>query len=305
MAQFLRDPAVLQADIIAIQEPWKNPYKDDTHHPAKETHELLYPPAPPGKRTRVCMFVAKCLAPTSWTHIVHSANCQELRVRGMSTELRIVNLYNDQQTNSGLHLLPAVLPDISHEAPQPALVVGDFNLHHPAWGGEDAIRDEEAEELLDMMEAAGLDNWVPQGEATRELNGSRTTIDLVLASRSLYGRMVTCGTNPKVHADSDHLPIQTILDIDTPIAPKPAPRRKWKRIDERKLAEFVNTNLRDWTPCLDSRGHIDAATEHLLEVVKRGIQESTPWTRPSEWMERGVYAGNQGLPESFSSAERL
>lgn len=32
MAQFMRDPAVLEADIIAIQEPWKNPFQSTTHH---------------------------------------------------------------------------------------------------------------------------------------------------------------------------------------------------------------------------------------------------------------------------------
>ncbi|KAL4873119.1 hypothetical protein BDV12DRAFT_97424 [Aspergillus spectabilis] len=41
MADFLRKPAVAQAEIIAVQEPWKNAYKDDTHHPIKQTHHLF------------------------------------------------------------------------------------------------------------------------------------------------------------------------------------------------------------------------------------------------------------------------
>jgi hypothetical protein len=43
MAQFMRDPMVLRAGIIAIQEPWANPYQETTHHPAKQSHQLLYP----------------------------------------------------------------------------------------------------------------------------------------------------------------------------------------------------------------------------------------------------------------------
>ena len=43
MAQFMRDPTVLEADIIHIQEPWRNPFQSTTHNPAKLTHELLYP----------------------------------------------------------------------------------------------------------------------------------------------------------------------------------------------------------------------------------------------------------------------
>lgn len=76
MAQFLRDPAVLEADIIAIQEPWKNPFKDDTHHPEKHTHELLIPEinTAAGQRARVCLFVSKKLA--NWTYTAHSPDCQ-------------------------------------------------------------------------------------------------------------------------------------------------------------------------------------------------------------------------------------
>ncbi|KAL2784222.1 hypothetical protein BJX66DRAFT_90922 [Aspergillus keveii] len=40
MADFLRRKEVLEADIIALQEPWRNPSKDNTHHPAKATHNL-------------------------------------------------------------------------------------------------------------------------------------------------------------------------------------------------------------------------------------------------------------------------
>ena len=36
MASLLRDPRVLQYDILAIQEPWLNPYQSTTHHLAKD-----------------------------------------------------------------------------------------------------------------------------------------------------------------------------------------------------------------------------------------------------------------------------
>ncbi|KAJ5148411.1 hypothetical protein N7526_001763 [Penicillium atrosanguineum] len=57
MARFMRDPMVLQARIIAIQEPWANPYQETTHHLAKQSHQLLYPQANQtgGLRTRVCL----------------------------------------------------------------------------------------------------------------------------------------------------------------------------------------------------------------------------------------------------------
>jgi hypothetical protein len=43
MAIFLWDRKVLEADVIAIQEPWANGKTETTHQLASHTHQLLYP----------------------------------------------------------------------------------------------------------------------------------------------------------------------------------------------------------------------------------------------------------------------
>ena len=43
MATFLRDKAVLEADVIAVQEPWRNDQQHTTHQPATAKFQLLYP----------------------------------------------------------------------------------------------------------------------------------------------------------------------------------------------------------------------------------------------------------------------
>lgn len=63
------------ADVIAIQEPWRNEFTDTTHQPAKATHQLLYL-----KKTehrderpaRVCIFISKKIDPARWTYTVVS-----------------------------------------------------------------------------------------------------------------------------------------------------------------------------------------------------------------------------------------
>jgi hypothetical protein len=64
MAEFLRNEATQQADVIAIQEPWENPYQEATHNPTNGTHQLLYPRAREigGERTRVCLLVTRKIA---------------------------------------------------------------------------------------------------------------------------------------------------------------------------------------------------------------------------------------------------
>jgi hypothetical protein len=110
VAQLLRDQEVISADIIAIQEPLENPFKDDTNHPLKQTHELLYPLAGgTGERARVCLFISKALG--GYTYLAHSRDCQEVRIKTESTEeLRLINIYNDQQRATALGLLQDILP---------------------------------------------------------------------------------------------------------------------------------------------------------------------------------------------------
>ncbi|GFF30962.1 probable RNA-directed DNA polymerase from transposon X-element [Aspergillus udagawae] len=96
MAQFLRDPKVLEADIIAIQEPWDNPYQDTTHHPANTTHQLLYPAAAEfgGSYARICLYVSRRINPTKWKHTAYSRDCQELELQHDTRTLRLYNIYN-------------------------------------------------------------------------------------------------------------------------------------------------------------------------------------------------------------------
>lgn len=91
-----------------------------------------------------------------------------------------------------------------------------------------------------------------------------------------------------VHADSDHLPIRTIINFATAEPAEAPKRRNWKGMDEDKFLTFVNTNLQD-KPWLHLRGEtvhpqqVDDAVKYLMEVIQRGVQESTPWARPSSW----------------------
>jgi hypothetical protein len=43
MASLLRDQRIDDFDVIAIQEPWKNPYTATTHHPAKDSFTSATP----------------------------------------------------------------------------------------------------------------------------------------------------------------------------------------------------------------------------------------------------------------------
>ncbi|OHE90327.1 zinc knuckle [Colletotrichum orchidophilum] len=66
MATLLRDPSIDKYDIIAIQEPWRNPFSVTTHHPAKDRFHLCYPSGEERGPARVCFFINKKIDHSQW-----------------------------------------------------------------------------------------------------------------------------------------------------------------------------------------------------------------------------------------------
>jgi ribonuclease HI len=282
IADFLRNPRVLEADVIAIQEPWENPYTETTHHPAKATHELVYPTSNEcqGERTRVCMLISKQIG--QWTHHAHGRDAQEVRIaqQGEQGELRNFNIYNPV----GYIDTVMKLEDLFGRNIRCSMVVGDFNLHHPAWGGDSAIQDANADALIELTDSADLDLWLAPGTITRDEAGHQTTIDLVFGSHDLSERFLTSEIAHECHSHSDHLPIRTILDISTVSTTASAPkRRNWKAMETEKFDNFVAANLRGKTWTLTTPRQIDEAVEHFIDIINRAVEESTPWAKPSQY----------------------
>ncbi|KAI9037701.1 exonuclease/endonuclease/phosphatase family protein [Aspergillus affinis] len=124
------------------------------------------------------------------------------------------------------------------------LLLGDFNLYHPAWGGERSKRDSSSDQLLELMDTRCLDLWLEPGTTTWERNGSKTTIDLVLGSQDLTPRLVTCEVNERIHAGLDHYPIRILFDISTKTS-EAQRRRNWKACNVKDLRSFVDLNLQN------------------------------------------------------------
>ncbi|OGE48027.1 hypothetical protein PENARI_c033G04144 [Penicillium arizonense] len=283
MADFLRNPRVLEADIIAIQEPWENPYTETTHQPAKQTHELVYPKSNEcqGERTRVCMLISKRMG--QWTHHAYGRDAQEVRIaqQGEQGELGIFNIYNPVGCIDTI----MKLEDLFGRNIKSSIVIGDFNLHHPAWGGDSAVQDTHADALIELTDSADLDLWLAPGTITRDEAGHKTTIDLVFGSHDLSERFLTSEIAHECHSHSDHLPIRTILDIQTSAPARAPKRRNWKAMETEKFDKFVAANLQQMPLLqnLNTPQQIDTAVDHLIEIINRAVEESTPWARPSQY----------------------
>ena len=197
MASMLRDPRIHEYDILAIQEPWRNPFVATTHYLAKRVFHLCCPAGSEAGPARVCFFINKRLDHKKWQFKEHSRDICSLTVEfgdDQQEEQNVIihNVYNPaRRSESDSTVLVDVRTILHDNQSSEQILLGDFNLHHPMWGGTDVRHiDPESADLLAIMEDFNLGSTLPPGTITYEERTLRTTIDLCLVTVGLVDRVV-------------------------------------------------------------------------------------------------------------------
>ena len=134
----LQDTEIRDFDILAVQEPWRNPYIHTGYNPSSSNFYLVYP-ALPG--TRVCFYINKRLHPDSWSVTSQYEDLLSIAVRIKQgervREIRIHNVYNPspQSYTAVIEGTLTLLRETLRGDADDHVVIGDFNLHHPFWSG--------------------------------------------------------------------------------------------------------------------------------------------------------------------------
>ena len=206
LASLFRDPRIADCDIIAIQEPWRNPFIATSYHPLKATFNLAYPD---NEETRVCFYVNQRIDPSTWT-ISRSAKDMiilEIDHTALGGRLHIINVHNEVVTDA-LSDLREVLSEIDPR--DEVLLLGDFNLHHPLWtiAPHLAARGATAAQpLVAIMQDFQLHLLTTPGAPTHRWIDGESTIDLPFATEGLESCMLYCKVEHSRDCDSDHLPV--------------------------------------------------------------------------------------------------
>lgn len=242
MAPLFADVASVSTfDIIAIQKPWRNIYQNTTHHPQKDLFNLAYPDHP---KTRMCFFGNKRLKPGSWSIIFHSPDLITLQLKTSCG--RIINLHNiyNPVVDTGESQLPLLENALAASLDQEHIVMGDFNLHHPSWGGPHAQVDNGSEDLIILSRAFDLNLLLPPGTIIYEEGPGKSTIDLICATDFFSNSVIKCGISEIDH-HSDHLPIETHFQISLAASIPDIPRKNWKKIDCDTFSKAVAKYIED------------------------------------------------------------
>ncbi|KAF3352307.1 hypothetical protein VdG1_09169 [Verticillium dahliae VDG1] len=300
LASLFRNRKTLEYDILAIQEPWRNPFIDTTYHPLKAHFHLTYL-ADGG--TRVCYYINKRIDAATWSVSYISKDIISLRIREPRSgkTVQIVNVYNEVGTDT-LFTLSEMIGKI--DACDEAIILGDFNIHHPAWSTtlRRSSDRSSANQLLAIIEDFQLHLLTVPGTPTHRWKDGESTIDLTFASEDLASSVIHCRIDKDLDCDSDHLPIALALDWRWKQA-TPTRKRLWAKTDPVALRQTVKDHLEDTNVrTLSDEKSIDDDVSSIISALIAGIELSTPWSNPSP---RSIAGFDQECKDICSEVQQL
>ena len=268
------DPAVTL--IVALQEPGYNRYTKSTYYP--KGYHLLYEPV---ASSRVCFLVSKRLSLEHWAYRSISPDAAVITLITALGSLAVLNVYNDRRSGSS----PACLTDITRAAelsPQAQLLVlGDFNLHHPYWGGPLAHADAGAEPLIELAHQMGLHLLTARGSATWKRGTLESTIDLTFATEEIQSRVLRCQPRQDAALAQDHIPIHVDIDLSLPCQ-LPSLRFQLKDVNHTEFCESLGQYLRGMsTAPIRTTEDIDTRLEDIRSALLSTLERHCPKPRPS------------------------
>ncbi|KAK1708356.1 hypothetical protein BDP67DRAFT_146891 [Colletotrichum lupini] len=217
-------------DVVAIQDPpsefaWKPcPGYNIEYLPARELLEKDNPKTieDPVPVKLVGFYVTQSIDLSDWRIDWREhdndrySSVASLFLNTSCGEITIHNVYNNKQSISMSKLLIESDHPVTGES---AILVGDFNLHHPGWGGDGVAQVEKDAEILHQATSmAGMRCLLPPGlrsysRSATDSGDSSTTIDLAFAGQRLESRAHPTRALSVPGFDSDHRPLHTRISF--------------------------------------------------------------------------------------------
>ena len=304
-AMTLREENALGYDIIAVQEPWSNPFQATTHNPQKQGYNLIWPSNETPKETgqkpvRVCTYIHKRIHPGSIQITNHSPTFQTIRIRfkhaGGHRRIAIHNAYiappmAADEVCSGRRTLDLIDKALEENAEHEQILLGDFNAWHTDWFGRDVAPTGLARQLKEITEQRGLNLILEPGTITRPPNidapddREGTTIDLVWGTQQVVEQVIHCDIVPELQNGSDHYPIHTSIAFQ----PEPAEfREEWKY--KEADWEAFQVALEERVMRIDTirtQAQIDFLAEDITQAIQHALNQAVPKLRRSPKMRPG------------------
>jgi len=284
----LNHPSSAKYPILMLQEHYWSKYTNSA--PIHHSWNLIQAQSQ-NQRPRAAIYINNRILPSSTYNIIPfpSSDIMGISVNfGHNKNLIAINVYNTKDAQTLLNLQTYLQQNQQRNRHRTIIIGGDFNLHHPMWNPHGyTVHDEKANDLVEIMAQNGIELLSPAGKVT--FPRGETTIDLTWGNTAAQQLLLKCRIADKVDHGSDHLPIETILNLQTTdniqnIQKAPYDYRKtnWEEFKS-KLTEYLPspTNTTHHT-----RESVDHLATQLVNAIQRAIDETTPRKSPSPFSKR-------------------
>ena len=128
---------------------------------------------------------------------------------------------------------------------------------------------------------------------------------MIFGTSDISTRMLKCRVAKELDHDSDHLPVETILNLKAPAA-APEPRKMWKKVNKAKLQATITPGLQSleeqYRGGLTSKCRVAGYAEGLATTISEGIDAAVLWSKQSRYSKSGF---TSECKEAISEANRL
>jgi hypothetical protein len=282
---FTHDPAVRAATIIALQEPYLDSFNNSRPPPGwrsiyPSTHLTLG-----AQRSRSFMAIHPQLSTNDWEQVdCPSPDITAIRIRTDIGWTLIVNVYNPCEENTSLPVARTLLESAGRNSE--AVLLGDFNRHHPLWDEERNMHLftlgnlDLAQTLIDLTADHNLVMVLPKDIPTLQSASTKnyTCTDNVFASEHLASCLVECNTVPERRPPrTDHLPVHTSFRAAAEMA-RETTKRNFKEVNWVSFGKKLEINLRPLPG--RARIHTQEELDMRMEKLMAAIQEAVTSTIP-------------------------
>ena len=301
----LRDENALGYDIIAVQEPWSNPFQATSHNPQKQGYSLIWPsdeiPETIGQKpVRVCTYIHKRIHPGTIQITNHSPTLQTIRIRFKQTGgYRTIAVHNAyvapptaaEEVCSGEETLALIDKALEENAEYEQILLGDFNAWHSDWFGRDVDTRGLARQLRAITIKRGLGLILEPGTITRPPNINApndregTTIDLIWGTQQVTEQVIHCDIAPELQNGSDHYPIHSSFAFQPESAEL---KKEWKYKEanwEAFQASLEKRILR--VDKIRTQAQIDFLAEDITQAIQQALDQAVPKLQRSPKMRPG------------------
>ena len=285
----LSDPSSSNYTMLIIQEQYWSEYTESA--PINGSWTLIESGSYPNRQPRSAIYINNRILDTSAYSIIAfplpDVTAVAINTTNNPKPTMIINVYNPGDENLITPLMEHLHQNIDPSQYHAIIIAGDFNLHHPLWNPPQYHkRDPQADELIEGMLQQGMQLMIPPGTIT--FPDSNTAIDLVWGNEHAMNSMIKCHIATENDHGSDHLPIETVLDLTPQLTTPTQPPYNFIKTDWKAL----KIKLQEYLPPLPERNTltttnaIDSLAINITKAINKAIAETTPRKKPSPFSKR-------------------